>query len=280
MKKVEVRGLERPRVVPALWAFAIDVTGEGEEAAALVCDGADVARPEDPPRIVWTTGPVRPREPWATWVRWPLRSTPTRSEAPTGTTVEAMLATLRIEYQDQLPDTLAELASAVIELPRGPRETHGASWTDARMLAHRLRGTAGSYGQPAVSEAAGRLEELLVGGTVAPGRLAEGLADLAAAVLVGAGAKLPEMPRVVAIGAGPTDAVQVPNITAAARMIAAGEGHALWICDVDDAVIAGEPGLRDVPVAFVRAGAGPDVLAVARACVWPDPWARLYAPRA
>ena len=63
---------------------------------------------------------------------------------------------LHKEFSQRLPDKLAELAEATraATLDRSCVNT-------ARMLAHRLRGSAGSYGHPAVGATAGIIEELL-----------------------------------------------------------------------------------------------------------------------
>ncbi len=68
------------------------------------------------------------------------------------------LTLLQQEFVAELPARLARLAAA-LEQPE-PR-------TEARRLAHQLRGSAGSYGLDAVSVAAGELEEALLAGTAA-----------------------------------------------------------------------------------------------------------------
>jgi diguanylate cyclase (GGDEF)-like protein len=70
------------------------------------------------------------------------------------------LARLRQEYARALPAKLDSLAAALDRL----RETPGSAdlLEAARLLAHRLRGTAGSYGFVDVSAAAGRIEDILV----------------------------------------------------------------------------------------------------------------------
>ena len=70
--------------------------------------------------------------------------------------VADQLEELRAQFGERLPQRLAELEAAIAEaradLSRAP---------DARGLAHKLRGTAGSYGFPLVGEAAGGIEDLL-----------------------------------------------------------------------------------------------------------------------
>lgn len=65
------------------------------------------------------------------------------------------LAKLREAYGAALPAKLAELRAAL--LVADSVETVAA----ARMLAHRLRGTAATYGFPEVSEACARIEDAL-----------------------------------------------------------------------------------------------------------------------
>ncbi|MBL8717619.1 MAG: Hpt domain-containing protein [Myxococcales bacterium] len=69
--------------------------------------------------------------------------------------VEARLAKLREAYGVALPAKLAELRAALAAADSGE------GIAAARALAHRLRGTAATYGFAAVSEAAGRIEDAL-----------------------------------------------------------------------------------------------------------------------
>ena len=68
----------------------------------------------------------------------------------------AALAELREQYARELPQLFTALAAVVAELRADP-DVAG----DAKGMAHRLRGTAGSYGFQAVSDAAARLESAL-----------------------------------------------------------------------------------------------------------------------
>lgn len=61
----------------------------------------------------------------------------------------AELAELRRVYVASLPGKLDEVASAIAR----------RSLEDVRTLAHRLRGTAGSYGMPGFGEAVGAIED-------------------------------------------------------------------------------------------------------------------------
>ena len=72
--------------------------------------------------------------------------------------LEAVLAELRAEYEITLPAKLAELAGAL----HAARSAEGdaRAFAQARLLAHRLGGTAGSYGFFEFGRAAARIEEL------------------------------------------------------------------------------------------------------------------------
>jgi HPt (histidine-containing phosphotransfer) domain-containing protein len=80
--------------------------------------------------------------------------------------VDALLAAARAEYASRLPSKLA----AIEELA-----ARGA-WDEARRAAHKLRGSAATYGFAAVGDAAATLEKLTAEATsgVAP---AEGAVD-------------------------------------------------------------------------------------------------------
>ncbi len=66
------------------------------------------------------------------------------------------LAKLHKEFFERLPGRLTELANAIRAAKLDP-----SGVDTARMLAHRLRGSAGSYGHPAVGETVGIVEDLL-----------------------------------------------------------------------------------------------------------------------
>lgn len=63
---------------------------------------------------------------------------------------DTALAALRRRFAGRLPGRLAELAAAV----------EAGDWAGAGRLAHRLHGTAGSYGFAAVSTACAVIEQL------------------------------------------------------------------------------------------------------------------------
>lgn len=70
--------------------------------------------------------------------------------------LKAELAALHAQFTQKLPARLAELEAAVARA-----EIDQEHIVDARRLAHQLRGSAGSYGYPALGEAAGYVEDLL-----------------------------------------------------------------------------------------------------------------------
>ena len=74
--------------------------------------------------------------------------------------IERVMAEAREEYRASLPTRLTELASAVEAARLDPLDH--AAFTDARMRAHKLRGTAGVYGADRVGDAAARIEEALM----------------------------------------------------------------------------------------------------------------------
>lgn len=71
--------------------------------------------------------------------------------------VQRALLALREAYREKLPSRLAELREAVDAL-RGGGDVH---WQRARLLAHRLHGTGGSYGFEDISALGAELEQLL-----------------------------------------------------------------------------------------------------------------------
>ena len=71
---------------------------------------------------------------------------------------EDALAVLRERYAAALPGRACELAEKVDAALAGDEEASGA----ARQVAHRLRGSAGTYGFPAIGEVGAAIEEALV----------------------------------------------------------------------------------------------------------------------
>ena len=76
--------------------------------------------------------------------------------SPVDPRILAALAELREQYARELPLVFVALAAAVSALRADPDAV-----TEAKGMAHRLRGTAGSYGFQAVSDAAAQLESAL-----------------------------------------------------------------------------------------------------------------------
>lgn len=73
--------------------------------------------------------------------------------------LEARLAALKEKMARGLPDRAAEIESAATRLERGDEQARD----DVRRLAHKLRGIAGSYGFPHLSELAATVEGLARG---------------------------------------------------------------------------------------------------------------------
>jgi HPt (histidine-containing phosphotransfer) domain-containing protein len=69
------------------------------------------------------------------------------------------LTALRVDYAERLPGRVRRIGRALRASRRAPGDAELRE--RARSLAHRLRGTAGSYGLPAVGAAAGRIEDAL-----------------------------------------------------------------------------------------------------------------------
>jgi HPt (histidine-containing phosphotransfer) domain-containing protein len=77
--------------------------------------------------------------------------------------LQKVLATLRADYAKQLPQKITDLTEATQRALKDPSNKE-----QARSLAHKLRGTGGSYGFHKLSEAAGKLEDLLRAPTLSP----------------------------------------------------------------------------------------------------------------
>jgi HPt (histidine-containing phosphotransfer) domain-containing protein len=91
---------------------------------------------------------------------------------PGDPSVEALLAQVRAQFTASLPAKVVALEQLIA---RG-------AWEEARRAAHKLRGSASTYGHLAVGAAAGAIEEALIAASDAPddgaragieGRLAE-----------------------------------------------------------------------------------------------------------
>ncbi len=213
-----------------------------------------------------------------------LRKGATGPHARVEATLESQLAALRREYGEQLPALITELAGVVRSLHAGSEGANAVA--HARNLAHRLHGTAGSYGYPEVGRAAARVEALLdamLEGRVPDGgaleaaleslALASGV-EAAAQGVRGAAATRIEGPKLMVVDDDPALCVFVASVAerflVSTRSAASGE-EALAIAEAfrPDAVIvdvwlaASErgtdlasalrriPGLEAVPIAFV-----------------------------
>jgi diguanylate cyclase (GGDEF)-like protein len=73
----------------------------------------------------------------------------------------AWLDELRRDYKDRLPEIVRGLHTSVSRAQDEPESPDPTAFEEARLRAHSLRGTAGSYGFFRVSEAAGKLEDAL-----------------------------------------------------------------------------------------------------------------------
>lgn len=85
-----------------------------------------------------------------------IRQVPAPGASGADAAPAAVLAELKRQYRERLPSRIEELGQALAAGRADPSRLEAA-----RLLAHRLRGTAGSYGVPQVGEIAGRLEDLL-----------------------------------------------------------------------------------------------------------------------
>ena len=84
--------------------------------------------------------------------------------------LQKVLAALRADYAKLLPQKLIDLSTATQNALNDPNTKNYA-----RSLAHKLRGTAGSYGFHKLSEAAGVLEDLLRPATFSPDEVSRAL---------------------------------------------------------------------------------------------------------
>ncbi|AKT43717.1 Hpt domain-containing protein [Chondromyces crocatus] len=105
--------------------------------------------------------------------------------------IRAALEEMRSEYRAVVPQQLDEIAVHLAQARSGGDEASVAeALTQMRRLAHRIRGTAGSFGWVSLSQAAGAIEDALEEGAVSlPDEttlhLAAALEEARAAVAVG-----------------------------------------------------------------------------------------------
>ncbi|MDQ3034579.1 MAG: Hpt domain-containing protein, partial [Myxococcota bacterium] len=93
------------------------------------------------------------------------------------TSLEARLSVLRKQMEDGFPRRAAELRAAVDRLAGG----EVGARAEIRRLAHKLRGTAGSYGHTALGEQAGDVE-VLAAADGEPGALVAAALGLVASI--------------------------------------------------------------------------------------------------
>lgn len=131
----------RNRTVPIIVATA----EPDRQSLALRAGGIDV----------WDVDTIPiPVEEFVDRVRRRLDESPATGAA--SSPLAAEFAALRAEFAAKLPEKLRELEAAV-----GRARAGGDGIDIARGLAHRLRGSSGSYGHADLGEAAGRIEDLL-----------------------------------------------------------------------------------------------------------------------
>jgi CheY-like chemotaxis protein len=109
----------------------------------------DLYGPAPQELVAWVERAVRPRP--------PPPPSPSLMGGAEDAEMAATLAALKTEYLARLGDKVREQADAV----RRAQSAQAPDLEEASSLAHRLYGTAGSYGYHAVSTAAGRVEFLL-----------------------------------------------------------------------------------------------------------------------
>lgn len=114
-----------------------------EQIAELLRRAYEPSGPAEPPRVT----PVRPREDAAV------------APGPPAPPASQELARLVAEYATELPEKVLELWHSVAVAHRFSGDP--IPLQEAAVFAHRLRGSAGSYGQPEVGECAGEVEEAL-----------------------------------------------------------------------------------------------------------------------
>ena len=172
---------------PAIVVVGSEAGPETPETAAPAASGEEIARSVEralsgaapaaatspaasasPPAVATPPPASPPATPTPSASPPPTASTPTRREPVTRSSLPRVLAALRDAYARNLPEKLASLAAAA----HGAVREHPVPGALAQgtLFAHRLCGTAASYGFPALGEAAGRLEEALEALATVPDR--------------------------------------------------------------------------------------------------------------
>ncbi|HEY8041430.1 MAG TPA: Hpt domain-containing protein [Polyangiaceae bacterium] len=72
--------------------------------------------------------------------------------------IDALLAAARMQFAGSLPAKTADVEALVA----------GGAWAEARRAAHKLRGSAGTYGFAALGAAAGAIEDTILEGNDGP----------------------------------------------------------------------------------------------------------------
>ena len=89
---------------------------------------------------------------------------------------------LRVLYASQIPAKRDELLRAVDELVDRLGRGQKADWSEVEHVAHRLAGSAGTFGFAQLSGPACSLDELLAGGRSEPGSIRDRVRHLVAAI--------------------------------------------------------------------------------------------------
>ncbi|MDY3552882.1 response regulator [Gemmata sp. JC717] len=132
------------RAVVALTAHALP--RDEEECLRAGCD-ACLSKPIDPDKLIQILRPYLPPGSWG--AECSLARFTAESSAPPAEAVSPRLARLTADYRQALPEKVRAIGAALREGDLGR----------VSELAHKLRGSAGMYGLPHISAAAGAVED-------------------------------------------------------------------------------------------------------------------------